>query len=315
MRVLLTGASSFTGYWFVRELVSAGHSVTAVLRGRLRESANPLRDQRAAAVSTLCHTVTECPFGDDRFINVIKTCGPWDVMCHHAAEVNNYRSPTFDAMAALASNTRNVENVAASLAKEGCQRIIITGSVFEPDEGAGSEGLPAFSPYGVSKNLTAQVFRYYSRAYHMRLGKFVISNPFGPYEEKRFTTYLASTWLSGETPNVLTPDYVRDNIHVGLLARVYRYFVEQGPDAAALSRMNPSGYVETQGSFARRCALELSPRLGVSCGLNVVNQELFPEPRIRINTDPAEIPAAGWDEARAWDDLAEFYLQAYSSAH
>jgi UDP-glucose 4-epimerase len=314
MRVLLTGASSFTGYWFVRELLSAGHDVTAILRGRLHDATNELRDRRAAGVSTLCRTFTECSFGDERFLDVINTSGPWDVMCHHAAEVKGYRSPTFDAMAALASNVRNIENVAASLARAGCQRVILTGSIFEPDEGAGSEGLPAFSPYGLSKGLTAQVFRYYIRANRMSFGKFVISNPFGPYEEKRFTTYLASTWLSGGTPEVLTPAYVRDNIHVGLLARVYRQFVEQGDNQTGLTRMNPSGYVETQGAFAQRCAVELSPRLGVSCGLNLARQESFSEPRVRINTDSAEITAVGWDEARAWDDLAAFYLQ-YCSQH
>ena len=29
MRILFTGASSFTGYWFIRELVAAGHRVIA----------------------------------------------------------------------------------------------------------------------------------------------------------------------------------------------------------------------------------------------------------------------------------------------
>jgi UDP-glucose 4-epimerase len=33
MRILFTGASSFTGYWFVRELVAAGHEVVAACRG------------------------------------------------------------------------------------------------------------------------------------------------------------------------------------------------------------------------------------------------------------------------------------------
>jgi UDP-glucose 4-epimerase len=33
MRVLFTGAKSFTGYWFVREWVTAGHEVVAACRG------------------------------------------------------------------------------------------------------------------------------------------------------------------------------------------------------------------------------------------------------------------------------------------
>ena len=32
MKILFTGASSFTGYWFVKELAERGHEVTALLR-------------------------------------------------------------------------------------------------------------------------------------------------------------------------------------------------------------------------------------------------------------------------------------------
>ena len=34
MKVLFTGGSSFTGFWFIRELAAAGHDVTAVFRKR-----------------------------------------------------------------------------------------------------------------------------------------------------------------------------------------------------------------------------------------------------------------------------------------
>ena len=35
MRILFTGASSFTGYWFVRALAQTGHEVVCPLRGTL----------------------------------------------------------------------------------------------------------------------------------------------------------------------------------------------------------------------------------------------------------------------------------------
>ena len=38
--------------------------------------------------------------------------------------------------------------------------MVLTGSVFEHGAGEGSDGLPAFSPYGVSKSLTAEIVRY-----------------------------------------------------------------------------------------------------------------------------------------------------------
>ncbi|WP_431211964.1 hypothetical protein ACQ86N_40310 [Puia sp. P3] len=33
MKIVFTGGSSFTGYWFIKELAAQGHAVTAVVRG------------------------------------------------------------------------------------------------------------------------------------------------------------------------------------------------------------------------------------------------------------------------------------------
>ena len=77
------------------------------------------------------------------------------------------------------------------------RKVVLTGSVFEQREGAGTEGLRAVSPYGLSKGLTADVFSYFTELLGMKLGKFVIPNPFGPLEEPRFTSYLIHNWFQG----------------------------------------------------------------------------------------------------------------------
>ena len=168
-----------------------------------------------------CRPVHGCCFGDEKFLGLIKE-GGWDILCHHGADVTNYKSPDFDTVAALRNNTHNLPAVLETLRAAGCRRVLLTGSVFEGGEGAGSQGLPDFSPYGLSKALTAQVFRYYCGRAGLSLGKFVIPNPFGPYEEPRFTGYLMKNWLAGATPNCSSPSYVRDNIHVSLLAKSLR---------------------------------------------------------------------------------------------
>src|SRR5262249_60829249 len=122
-----------------------------------------------------------------------------------------------------------------------CRPVCVTGSVFAGGEGSGSQGLPDFSPYGLSKTLTAQMFRFYCARAGIGLGKFVIPNPFGPYEEPRYTSYLMKSWLAGATPACSSPSYVRDNIHVSLLAKVYAHFAAESP-AQGFARVNPSGY-------------------------------------------------------------------------
>lgn len=309
MKILFTGGSSFTGCWFLRELAAAGHEVTAVFRRPAEAYPDPVRRRRVAMAAAVCRPVHGCSFGDDRFLALIAE-GGYDLLSHHGADVTNYKSPDFDAIAALAGNARNLAAVLDALRSTGCRRLLLTGSVFEGGEGSGSQGLPDFSPYGLSKTLTAGVFRFYCARAGIGLGKFVIPNPFGPYEEPRYTSYLMKSWLAGATPACSSPAYVRDNIHVSLLAKVYAQFAAAVPEHG-FARINPSGYAESQGAFTLRLAQEMRPRLGLPCPVELKKQVDFPEPRVRINTDLPDADALGWVESDAWDDMARYYQELH----
>ena len=56
MKILFTGASSFTGYWFVKELHEAGHKVTAVFRKDPKEYEG-IRKERVDEVLKMCKPV------------------------------------------------------------------------------------------------------------------------------------------------------------------------------------------------------------------------------------------------------------------
>jgi UDP-glucose 4-epimerase len=307
MRVLFTGASSFTGTWFVRELARAGHRVTATFRGPPGDYSDPLRARRVGLALEACEPVFGVRFGDDQFVALVQR-GGWDLLAHHAADVRNYRSPDFDAAGALHNNIRGLPAILDALRAGGGKAVLLTGSVFEGGEGAGSQGLPHFSPYGLSKALTAEAFRYYCARAALPLGKFVVPNPFGPLEEPRYTAYLLRAWLEGKTPTCASPVYVRDNVHVSLLAKAYVRFAERLAEGGnGFVRLNPSGYVETQGAFTLRLAAEMRARLGVPCEVELKVQVDFPEPRVRINTDPLDAAELGWSEAEAWDAMAAYY--------
>ncbi len=307
MKILFTGASSFTGFWFARTLAAAGHEVVATFRGDPSSYADDIRGRRLAELENVCMPVFNCVFGSEQFFDLVAAEPEWDILCHHAAEVTDYHSPDFDVAGALADYTRYMRRVLADMSARGCQRLVCTGSVFEPGEGGGSEQLPAFSPYGLSKALSADVASFYAAEAGLHFGKFVIPNPFGPFEEPRFTAYLMRTWAAGEAAGVRTPAYIRDNIHVDLLAAAYRQFAENLPAVEGMSRVSPSGYIESQGQFAERYAAEMRERTGQACALDLAVQTEFPEPRVRINLDPAEALVSNWDEAAAWDGVAEYY--------
>ena len=113
------------------------------------------------------------------------------------------------------------------------------------------------------------------------------------------------SWFSRLVPSVGTPAYTRDNIHVSLLAKVYEQFAKQ--IWSGVLRINPSGYVESQGCFAQRLAIEMEKRLGFACEVKLNEQASFLEPLVRVNTDPAFDP--NWSETSAWDGMAQYYAQ------
>lgn len=307
MKILFTGASSFSGYWFVKTLAESGHNVTCTYTAQSVAEYEGVRRERVRQLASLSKSVFRVKFGDAAFLQLIEK-EKFDLLCHHAAWVQNYKDFTFDVALAIANNTHNVLQTLKTLADCGCKRIIVTGSVFEGGEGGGSDNLPHFSPYGLSKALTSQVFEYYAAHFKMAFGKFVIPNPFGAYEEPRFTSYLMNNWLKEQTPKVNTPDYVRDNIPAGLLASYYRYFCEKisALDTGSI-RLAPSGIVGSQGAFTQLVAHEVGSRLGKPCDCILEQQTNFSEPLIRINTDRITEIEKAFSLQKFWDEFVAYY--------
>ena len=150
MRILLTGGSSFTGFWFASSLRSAGFEVVAVLQ-RAPAKYEGLRGERVQELAKVARIVPDCAFGSAAFLEIV-SAERFDVLCHHAARVTDYRSPRFDIVTALAENTNNIQAVLEAMLANGLKFIVVTGSVFEANEGVGSWPMRAF------KGITADCF-------------------------------------------------------------------------------------------------------------------------------------------------------------
>jgi len=298
MRILFTGASSLTGLWFTKALAAAGHDVVAVARGGAY--ADPLRQARMDQVSKIARIVTDAPFGSDRFLEVLGE--GFDVVGLHGAEVGDYKSPDYDMAAAVASNTLNAETVFA--ATHGA-RVVLTGTVFEPGEGQGTMPLVSFSPYGTAKVLTGQRMQATAEAAGLAVSKFVIPNPFGPWEERKFQRLVMTRWSKGEGVHIDQALYVRDNIPVDLLALAYAKTCE----GAFGGYCAPSCYAEPVGVFFERMAREVMARTGWACPLTLAEAQEFKEPENRTNRTRLDTAALGWSETAFWDAYADHYAR------
>ncbi|WP_309753226.1 NAD(P)-dependent oxidoreductase [Novosphingobium sp.] len=304
LRVLLTGASSFTGAWFAMTLAGDGHQVVGTLQHRMEDYPELERRRIAMLQEAGVTLVEQASYGNAVMQDLVRQ--GFDRLCFHASDVRDYRSADFDLGRALQANLTGMREASLAAKAAGTGRMIWTGTVFEPHEARGDRLDEAITPYGLSKWLSWQALAYYAAEAGLPLGKFIVPNPFGPLEQLRFCTYLVKYWARNERPEVRTPDYIRDNIPVDRLARAYADFVALDPADAAATRCGPSGYAESQGQFTARFARELGPRLGIATPFTLARQTDFAEPMTRIGLGSAE-PA--WDETRFWDALAADYAR------
>jgi nucleoside-diphosphate-sugar epimerase len=288
MRVLLTGASSFTGCWIARALAAKGAEVTAVCRGR-PELYDPARRARIDAVGRSAAVVVDRPFGSQSFLQLIDEALPFDVLCLHHAEVGDFRRPDFSAIDAARSDTQSVELVLQRMARRGLVRLVHTGTVFEAGEGEGERPLRAIGAYGLAKTLSSLIIGHAAIAAGIDCRKVTIPSPFGPGQSGGFVAYLVGEWQAGRTPVLDHPDRLRDFVPVELIADHYAALAMGIGAAPSDGRSNPSGYVETVAAFAERLARELGPRLGLACPLRASDPpKPSHEPRRRFNTEPLD---------------------------
>ena len=316
MRVLMTGASSFTGGWMARRLAEAGAVITAARRGCHADDEPRVRE-RSAAIAKRVRQVDLAPFGSDRFLDLLDKDGPFDVLCLHGATIGDHRNPDFDVIGALRTDTFRIAQVLERFAARGGGTVIVTGTVFEADEGRGEAPQGAIGGYGLAKTLTWQVIRHAALDRGLRLGKFVIPHPFGPMEKSGLTSMLAEAWLNGQVPTLSAPHLVRDHLHVDLLARAYAKLVREAhgaSDSSTVRHAGPSGHVETVASFVARFARSIGPLLGVPTRWSAAaTSSGCTQPRIRCNAEPAAGLYPEFDEARAFEELAVWYLQRFGS--
>lgn len=299
LNVLLTGISSFSGSHFAYELLSLNHRVIGFTRDS--SSWGAAEQER---ILWLKKTFPKVEIYNKNQLAKIEN-EHIDILCLHGAYVHNYQSIDFDVSVAV---KRTFEITNPLLAMFPQAKIFHTGTFSEPDESSGNVPRLSFNPYSTSK---AKVWdQLLTLEKEKRIAKYVMPNPFGPLESKRFTDYLLKNWAQKQTPIVNFPFHVRDNVPIDLLRKHYARCVENfesGTDR--LVKFYPSMYAETIQTFAKRYKNELETRSGLQLELENKMNSIYTEPVVRVNNENCQILIKDWIEEKSWDLTAENALK------
>ena len=302
--VLLTGVSSFTGFWFAQKLYEEGFKVVCPLPRKGNEY-DDLKLNRLELLNSQVSLIYECPYGSAKFLNLCED--HYDVLCLHGAYVWGYSSDRFPLTHALSENLKSSEKVLETLFSKGCRRVIWTSSVFEDAVNLNDtrSSKPDWYRYALSKYLSYSAMSELCRGYGLEFSRLVITNPFGPFEDKKLSYHLINSFLNKEKEfTIKTPHYVRDMIHVQNLAEIYSKIIIS---KECIPEIRPCEYSGSMISFAKLYQEEVSKRLAINLTINSQNME-FDEPYSLTNDQHVTTILSQDLSDQYWDELCQYYI-------
>jgi UDP-glucose 4-epimerase len=214
-RVLVTGGAGFIGSHVAEAYVNAGARVWIV------DNLSSGKLHNVPAGAELVHMDVR----DARLRDVFRDIGGFDIVNHHAAQID-VRTSVNDPRLDAAINVDGFLNVAECALAEGCGRFVFVSSggvVYgEPELRPSHELLPKLprSPYGVTKLAAEQYLYYYANIRGLEYAAVRYSNVYGPRQDphgEAGVVAIFSTRIGKRTPLTIfgTGEQTRDYVFVG----------------------------------------------------------------------------------------------------
>lgn len=214
-RVLVTGGAGFIGSHVADAYVARGDQVWVV---------DDLSSGRRERVPTQAHFV-EMGIGDPELDTLFREVGGFDVVNHHAAQID-VRKSVADPRADAATNVDGLLNVLENARRHGTSRVVFVSSggvVYgEPEQRPTPETAPKapLSPYGVTKLAAEHYLFYYHRIHGLEYVAVRYSNVYGPRQdphgEAGVVAIFSQRLLNGEPLTIYGDgEQTRDYVFVG----------------------------------------------------------------------------------------------------
>jgi UDP-glucose 4-epimerase len=233
-KVLVTGATGFIGHHLCQRLLRDGADVYGV--SRTRQSSND------SSLQWLQGDVRNL----DEMRQILASVKP-DIIFHLAGYVSGSRS--IDTVrSTLENNLVSTVNLLTLMAELGGRRIILAGSLEEPDAG----DVPS-SPYAAAKWSSSAYAQMFYQLYQVPIVKTRIFMAYGPAQKdvKKLIPYATLSLLQGEAPQLSSGQRQLDWIYIddvidGLVAAAQAPNVEGGTFELGSSTLTPISTIVEQ---------------------------------------------------------------------
>ena len=196
MKILFTGSSSFTGYYFLNELNKNKIECHAIFTKKKKYYKYEYQKKILNHKLTHVNPKTDIKFGSKKYVNIIKN-KKINTLCFHHFIVGNLDF-NYNLNKNLNLLLKDIDNVLYNLSINKSPLLIYTSSIYQKisllDEYRSDR---ARINYGFAKIIISNVLKYLCKKYKIKFIDFELQNPIGLYEKKTsLPSYLASVFFS-----------------------------------------------------------------------------------------------------------------------
>ena len=277
MKILFLGASSFTGYHFVKQI---SKNKTVKIFCTLTQHIHNYKYIRKERINLLkkirnVKILSNITFGSRLFIELIKK-EKFDILCFHYSHTKNYNDDKkFNLKKAKKKNLKNIKLVFNNINNN--QKIIISNTIFQQ---INKKKYAPVNKYGISKTYNYEIFKKFCLLKKIKYKSIFIPNPWGILEERKLNYHLIKKWFNNEVPVINYPKYIRDNIFITKLSYEYYKIIFS---KSKKRDYFPSGYCSTNKVFIEALKNEFIKKFRINAKVKYIYNQIHAQPIKRIN--------------------------------